>query len=158
MKHLTVRAPALPRKLIAALALLALALEGCSASDGRASTAIETTTTTTTTTVPTTTTTVAPPTTAKPPPPGLGRGDKGAEVQALEERLAAQGYEVGKVDGVFDVMTGHGVMAFQKIHGLARTSRATDDVIAKLGASEAPGPMLAEGGARRVEIDRKSVV
>ena len=52
--------------------------------------------------VPPTTTTTAPPPTIVAPPPGLGIGARGPEVQALEERLAAMKYDVGKVDGYFD--------------------------------------------------------
>jgi hypothetical protein len=44
-------------------------------------------------------------------------------------------------------------MAFQKVHGLPRTGRATDDVLKLIGTVGAPGPLLASGGATRVEVD-----
>ena len=73
----------------------------------------------------------------------------------LERQLDAQRYDVGKVDGVFDSTTGHAVMAFQKVHGLKRTSRATPDVLDLIGKVGPPGPLLASGGATRVEVDLK---
>ncbi|MEY2467972.1 MAG: hypothetical protein QOF21_670, partial [Actinomycetota bacterium] len=108
--------------------------------------------TTTTSTSTTTTTTTAPPIVA---PAGLGIGSRGPEVQELENRLNAQKYDTGKVDGYFDSATFHAVMAFQKIHGLSRTGRATDNVLNLIGTVGAPGPMLASGGANRVEVDLK---
>lgn len=117
---------------------------------------------TTTTIDPTTTTTTAAPatttTTGKPIPPGLGRGAKGEAVKALEERLVALKYDTGKVDGVFDASTAFGVMAFQKVHGLPRTGRATDDVVAALQTATDPAPMLGAGGSDRVEVDLKRQV
>jgi peptidoglycan hydrolase-like protein with peptidoglycan-binding domain len=72
---------------------------------------------------------------------------------ALETQLNAQKYDTGKVDGRFDLATFHAVMAFQKIHGLPRTGRATNDVLNKIGNVGAPGALLASGGANRVEVD-----
>ena len=154
-------------KLIAAGSALALVLTGCRSYSGPPpEPAAAVRRTTTTTTAPTTTTTLAPTTTTvattvptpgttatTAPPPGLGRGSSGAEVLALEQKLAALRYDVGPVDGNFDATTGHAVMAFQKVAGLARTSRATDDVVAALATAQLPGPMFAEGGADRIEID-----
>ncbi len=112
--------------------------------------------TTTTTEPPTTTTTAPPPTTTTLP--GLGPGAKGPEVRALEQRLSDLRYDPGKVDGVFDATTGHAVLAFQKVNGMARTSRATPDVVANVSRSRPPAPLLASGGATRVEIDLKRQV
>ncbi|HSH59249.1 MAG TPA: L,D-transpeptidase family protein [Acidimicrobiales bacterium] len=112
---------------------------------------------TTTTTEPPTTTTTAPPTTTTTLP-GLGPGAKGPEVRALEQRLSDLRYDPGKVDGVFDATTGHAVLAFQKVNGMARTSRATPDVVANVSRSRPPSPLLASGGATRVEIDVKRQV
>ena len=164
------RFSAVNRKLTALSALGALALASCNGAVIPESSpeTIPRTTATSPTTLPSTTTAAVPdpaadtttttaavevtPTTA-PPPPGLGRGATGPEVQALEEKLTALRYEVGKADGVFDVMTGHGVMAFQKAEGLNRTGRATDDVLAKLAEAQPQAAMLPGGGADRVEID-----
>ena len=116
---------------------------------------------TTTTVEVTTTTTVAPSTTtttAKPIPPGLGKGAKGDDVKRLEEQLATLKYDPGKIDGSFDATTGHAVMAFQKVHGLARTGRATEDVVKALQTAGAPAPLMADGGGSRVEVDLKRQV
>lgn len=150
----------LPAVLLAGL----LAASGC-ASSGRGEVdraAVKTTatteraTTTTTVAASTTTTTVKKATTTtKAQPAGLAQGSKGAEVKALEEALSAQRYSIGSVDGVYDAMTTHAVMAFQKAHGLARTGRATPDVIDKIKTAGILGPMMPAGGANRVEVDLK---
>lgn len=108
--------------------------------------------TTSTTVPPVTTTTVAMP---AAPPPGFGNGDSGPEVMALEQRLLTLKYDPGKADGTFDWATHYAVMAFQKIQGLERTGRATPDVMELMTRVGAPGPMLADGGANRVEVDLK---
>ena len=87
------------------------------------------------------------------PPPGLGNGARGAEVAALEKRLDALLYDVGKVDDVYDQNTAYGVMAFQKVQGMARTGRATDDVIAALATATQPPALVPDGGENRVEVD-----
>ena len=87
------------------------------------------------------------------PPPGLGAGARGAEVAALEKRLETLLYDVGKVDDVYDQNTAYGVMAFQKVHGMARTGRATDDVIAALATAKQPPALVPNGGENRVEVD-----
>lgn len=74
-------------------------------------------------------------------------------MRQLEQRLADLHFDPGKVDGVFDNITTHAVTAFQKTWGMARTGRATDDVLAKMASVGDPEPMLAAGGANRVEVD-----
>ena len=88
-----------------------------------------------------------------PPPPGLGIGARGPEVLALEQRLNELHYDPGTIDGVFDSSTAFAVVAFQKVTGMSRTSRATDDVIAALQTATDPPPLVPGGGAGRVEID-----
>ena len=144
------------------VAVLAAVLAGACSGGGQATTqargkrrALVTTTTTelpTTTTAAPTTTVTAP----KPQPkplPGLGPGARGQVVLDLEKRLDAQRYDVGAVDGVFDNNTTNAVMAFQKVHGFARTGRATDEVLLAAATSGPPGPLVPGGGATRVEID-----
>jgi peptidoglycan hydrolase-like protein with peptidoglycan-binding domain len=74
-------------------------------------------------------------------------------VLALEQRLNALHYDPGAIDGVFDSSTAFAVVAFQKVTGMGRTSRATDDVIAALQTATDPAPLVPGGGAGRVEID-----
>jgi peptidoglycan hydrolase-like protein with peptidoglycan-binding domain len=129
-------------------------------------------TTTTTTTAPAPTTSPAPPPASgtttgtaphnavtrtpgppPPPPPGLGIGARGPEVLALEQRLNELHYDPGAIDGYFDSSTAFAVVGFQKVTGMARTSRATDDVIAALQTATDPPSLVPGGGAGRVEID-----
>ena len=85
--------------------------------------------------------------------PGLGMGDQGATVTTVQQRLAELHYDVGSVDGQFGPGTEQGVLAFQKVMGLARTGRATDDVVAALAGAGPPPALVPGGGADRVEID-----
>lgn len=87
------------------------------------------------------------------PPQGLGEGDRGPQVAALEQALEARRYDVGTVDDTFDANTRHGVIAFQKVAGLPRTGRATSDVVGQLASAQPPPPLVPGGGASRVEID-----
>lgn len=72
---------------------------------------------------------------------------------ALEQRLDALHYDVGVLDDYFDGNTSYAIMAFQKVHGMARTGRATSDVMARLATAETPGELVPGGGETRVEID-----
>jgi peptidoglycan hydrolase-like protein with peptidoglycan-binding domain len=163
--------PAARKRLSAgvAAAVLAIGVAGCSGESpppeatltGPA--AIDTSSTTATVKATSSTSGTAKPATsttkAKPaPPPGLGPGAKGPEIQAMEAKLDAMKYSVGKVDGVYDGLTTEGVIAFQKVNGLPRTGRATPELLAKVTAASAPAPMMPDGGADRVEIDLKRQV
>ena len=86
-------------------------------------------------------------------PAGLGTGARGPEVATLEQRLDALHYDVGVVNDVYDQNTAYAVMAFQKVHGMARTGRATDDVVAALTTAKAPAALVPNGGENRIEID-----
>ena len=106
------------------------------------------TTTTTTTTPPTTTTT----TTQPPRPSLLERGDRGADVEAVQARLDALAYWVGPVDGIFGMLTEQAVYAFQKVNGLA-----VDGVVGPRtrAALEDPAPYVPESRAGDVmEVDK----
>ncbi|HEX2046845.1 MAG TPA: L,D-transpeptidase family protein [Acidimicrobiales bacterium] len=152
-------------------ALLGLVLAGCSGDSGpseieKAAAQIAAAATSTTAPPATTATTAAAPSTSAPPattaasattpgdaPAGLGPGDRGGQVADLEKRLDALKYDVAKIDDVYDQNTAYAVMAFQKVHGMARTGRTTDDVIAALGTARTPDPLVPNGGENRVEID-----
>ncbi len=86
-------------------------------------------------------------------PAGLGTGARGPEVATLEQRLDALHYDVGVVNDVYDQNTAYAVMAFQKVHGMARTGRATDEVVAALTTAKAPAALVPNGGENRIEID-----
>ena len=137
-------------RLIAALAVAVLAT-ACDRS-GAETAAPTTTHRTTTTSTSTTTTSTTSTTVVAPTAPGLGQGSKGPEVLALEQKLNAQKYDTGQVDGTFDAATFHAVMAFQKVHGLTRNGRAGPEVLNLIDRVGAPLPLLPDGGANRVEV------
>lgn len=109
-------------------------------------------TTTTTTPPTTTTTTTAPPapTTTVPPSPSYRRGDSGAEVAAMQERLIDLGFWLPGVDGVYGSVTSQAVMAFQKSQGLGRDGIAGP---VTLGALETAGPVGPREGGNHIEVD-----
>ncbi|HEX2258190.1 MAG TPA: L,D-transpeptidase family protein [Actinomycetota bacterium] len=79
-------------------------------------------------------------------------GSRGPVVQELEQRLAGLGYMVGKVDGVFDSATRHGLIAFQKVEGLPRTGRGEPPVMQRLATATAPAPRYSSP-ANHLEVD-----
>ena len=91
---------------------------------------------------------------APPPAPPAPAAPPTANVPLqVEQKLEALHYDVGPLDGIIDEKTNHAVMAFQKVNGMARTGRLTDDVAARiLATSGQPPVMLANGDPTRVEI------
>ena len=82
----------------------------------------------------------------------------GAEAVALEQRLADMGYLIGKVDGVLDGATRHGIIAFQKVEGLKRSGVADPDTLARLATAQKPGPKFTTPGDHfEVDIPRQVV-
>jgi peptidoglycan hydrolase-like protein with peptidoglycan-binding domain len=79
-------------------------------------------------------------------------GSRGPVIQDLEQKLASLGYMVGKVDGVFDSATRHGLIAFQKVEGLPRTGRGDPSAIQKLATATPPGPRYSTP-ANHLEVD-----
>ncbi|HEU4868908.1 MAG TPA: L,D-transpeptidase family protein, partial [Actinomycetota bacterium] len=82
-----------------------------------------------------------------PPPPPVAplapvppANPSGPEVLALEQRLADLGYLVGKVDGVWDGATKHGVTAFQKVENLPRNGTADPVTTTRLQTATKPAP------------------
>jgi hypothetical protein len=79
------------------------------------------------------------------------RGETGAKVTAIQQRLTDLGFWQGAVDGTYGGLTSQAVMAFQKVWGLPRTGTA-DPVTAALLAT-APRPTARFGGGDRIEVD-----
>jgi peptidoglycan hydrolase-like protein with peptidoglycan-binding domain len=101
----------------------------------------------------------APATTTTTAPDGsLLPGMQGDAVRALQTRLVGLHYDPGPQDGRYGPGLVSAVMAFQKVVGLPRNGRSTPDVLAAVAAAADPGPLLADGGATRVEIDFKRQV
>lgn len=96
-------------------------------------------------------TTAAPATTTTEPPPATSEPGS-PEVLALQQKLAALGYDVGEPDGKYGTRTYFAVMAFQKIQGLPADGQAGSQVMATLASAVPPGP-IAGGEPNRVEID-----
>jgi peptidoglycan hydrolase-like protein with peptidoglycan-binding domain len=100
-----------------------------------------------------TTTTTLPPLPALPPG-GIGQGSSGPAVTALKERLRALHYDPGADHDRFDHATEMAVWAFEKVLGFEATGQVDDVLWAALDAGEDPAPLLASGGATRVEVDK----
>ncbi|MGI8983875.1 MAG: L,D-transpeptidase family protein [Acidimicrobiales bacterium] len=91
---------------------------------------------------------------APPRPPVAPASAPVATIEAqIEHKLAALRYDVGPVDGVVDETTGHAIMAFQKVHGLPRTGRLSQEVAAQIMGDDSVPPAISPGGdPNRVEI------
>lgn len=59
----------------------------------------------------------------RPAGTGIGYGDRGGEVRALQRRLAAAGHDPGPVDGIFGPLTLAALRAYQRGHRLEVTGR-----------------------------------
>ena len=84
--------------------------------------------------------------------PVLRPGSSGAAVTALQRRLAALHYDVGRVDGTFGSSTLHGVCAFQKVQGLGVDGVVGPATYAALDAPRVPLPRHVLDAAA-VEVD-----
>lgn len=94
-----------------------------------------------------------PPAPPAPPAPAPVAPTTASVPLQVEHKLEALHYDVGPLDGIIDEKTNHAVMAFQKVNGMERTGRLSDDVAARiLAASGQPPVMLANGDPTRVEI------
>ncbi|HWB72289.1 MAG TPA: cell wall-binding repeat-containing protein [Egibacteraceae bacterium] len=86
----------------------------------------------------------------------LSLGDAGPAVADLQHRLAASGYWVGPVDGLYGTLTHQAVMALQKVHGLTRDGvygPATRALLA--GSPPRPAPRSAVGLVMEVDKARQ---
>jgi N-acetylmuramoyl-L-alanine amidase len=72
--------------------------------------------------------------------PVLRTGSRGPAVVQLQRRLATLHYDFGSVDGVFGASTFHGVVAFQKVNGLARDGIVGSRTWAALSRPVIPKP------------------
>ncbi len=68
---------------------------------------------------------------------GLKKGDKGAEVKKLQERLKALGYYTSTIDSEYGAKTVAAVKAFQKKNGLTASGVADAATIKKLNSTSA---------------------
>jgi len=85
--------------------------------------------------------------------PYLAAGSVGTPVLALERRLTALRHVLrGTPDRYYASDTYEAVLAFQKVHGMARTGRVTRDVWAVLARAEVPKARVAKGD--HVEVSK----
>lgn len=73
------------------------------------------------------------------------------EVLEAERRLIELGYWAGEADGIWDPLSRHALVAFQKVEGRERTGRLTAEELQALRDARRPRPL--EGGPPHVEID-----
>jgi hypothetical protein len=86
----------------------------------------------------------------------LGLGSSGNAVRALEARLRELHYVVRGVDRYYGSDTYAAVLAFQKVHGLARTGRARGDFWRQLASAHVPRAFVPSG--THLEISKRKQV
>ncbi len=79
-------------------------------------------------------------------------GMSGAEVKALQRRLAALKYYPGSIDGQFGTNTLEAVWAFEEVQGLPAHDYVTSAMKKALAHPRAPKALVPHGGANRIEI------
>ncbi|HEX2029764.1 MAG TPA: cell wall-binding repeat-containing protein [Nitriliruptorales bacterium] len=83
----------------------------------------------------------------------LSRGDSGAEIRAVQDRLVQLGYWLGQPDGTFGSLMTQAVYAFQKVEGLSRTGSIDPATRERLQVAARPVPRNVHAG-RYVEVDK----
>jgi hypothetical protein len=81
--------------------------------------------------------------------PPLAYGARGPAVRGLERRLAALGYALRAIDGLYAGDTHDAVLAFQKVIGLPRTGRVDARTWRALAAARTP---RARAGGSHIEV------
>ncbi len=87
--------------------------------------------------------------------PNLGPGSRGPSVRALEGTLAGQRYALQRVDGYYGEDTVQAVLAFQKVHGLARTGHVDAALWRAIARARTPRARYA---GDHVEVDKAKQV
>jgi peptidoglycan hydrolase-like protein with peptidoglycan-binding domain len=86
--------------------------------------------------------------------PSLRVGSRGPSVYALEQRLHELHYDLGAADGYYGIDTADAVVAFQKLHGLARTGATDARFWRALEVAHDPVPRHA-GPGLHVEVSKE---
>jgi PKD repeat protein len=84
--------------------------------------------------------------------PHLWVGSRGPSVRILERRLAELRYVLRGVNTFYSYDTFDAVLAFQKVHGMARTGRVDPPFWRRLQAASPPRPRYA--GGHHIEVDK----
>lgn len=74
-----------------------------------------------------------------------------AMIAQAQQRLIELGYWIGAADGKWGEASRHGLIAFQKVEGRARTGRLTPSELQTLGTAARPSPH--ERGFAHIEVD-----
>ncbi len=90
---------------------------------------------------------------APKPAPNLSPGDSGAPVLALQRRLSALGYWLGKPDGYFGDSTEQAVFALQKAASLSRDGVVGPLTAAALAKGVLPRPRPVKGYVIEVDLE-----
>lgn len=83
----------------------------------------------------------------------LRQGLSGTDVTALQKRLLALHYDVGRITGSFGFDTRHAVVAFEKVQGLTRDGVVGTRVWSALVSPRVPHLKHPLGGVAAVEVD-----
>jgi PKD repeat protein len=89
--------------------------------------------------------------------PYLALGSRGPSVRILERALAKLRYALRGVDTFYSYDTFDAVLAFQKVHGMARTGRVDRSFWRRLQTAHVPRPRYA-GGGHHIEVDKNRQV
>jgi N-acetylmuramoyl-L-alanine amidase len=89
--------------------------------------------------------------------PLLRIGSHGPNVLELKRRLAELGYALPTVDSGFGWATHEAVLAFQKVHGLARTGQADRTFWRVLATASRPRPSVQRGDYLEVSKSRQTL-
>jgi putative chitinase len=84
-------------------------------------------------------------------------GDHGEEVEALQKRLAALNYPVGKIDGVFGSRVRAAVLAYQAENGLSMDGKAGPKTLASLASETAVAMPLGDRATATKEEVRAAI-
>lgn len=152
---------------------LSLAIAACGPSTQQSATAPTTTTSAAGTTTPSATTTPTTPATTVPPATAapttspttavraaslLQRGDTGAAVRSLQQRLTALGYWLGTPNGIFGDSTQQAVYALQKVAGLTPDGVVGPLTAAALARGAVPTPRSTSGTLLEVDLHHDLVL
>jgi hypothetical protein len=83
--------------------------------------------------------------------PALNRGNRGKHVQIFNRVLDKQGY-VPSRGRKFTERTGRAVLAYRKVHGMARSMRGTSAMFKKLAAGRGAYKLRRPGAGKHVEV------
>jgi peptidoglycan hydrolase-like protein with peptidoglycan-binding domain len=85
-------------------------------------------------------------------PRSVGRHSRRRAVRALQRRLRRFGYAAG-ASGTYDARTARAVLAFRKVTGMRRTTRASVEVMRRIARGQGSFTIRRPGDGRHIEAD-----